>query len=68
MVRVNGAEEWRHDTTLAEALKDADKRLAPLDPARHQPNEASRRYRSVSLPKDAHDLGGYVQKEEDVKD
>ena len=68
MVRANAAEEWRHDTTLAEALKDADRRLAPLDPARHQPNEASRRYRSVSLPKDARDLGGYVQKEEDVKD
>jgi hypothetical protein len=68
MVRASAAEEWRHDTTLAEALKDADRRLAPLDPARHQPNEASRRYRSVSLPTDAHDLGGYVQKEEDVKD
>jgi hypothetical protein len=67
MVRANAAEEWRPDTTLAEALKDADRRLLPLD-HRHHPYEGSSRYRSVSLPKEADDLGGYVQDEEDVKD
>jgi hypothetical protein len=67
MVRANADEEWRHDTKLAEALKDADRRLPPLDD-RHHPYKPTSRYRSVSQPHDAHDLGGYVQNEEDVKD
>ena len=67
MVRSNTDEEWRHDTTLAEALKYADRRLPPLDANRQQPYESNSNYRSVSKPNSADDLGGYVQREEDVK-
>jgi hypothetical protein len=60
MVRESQQAEWRPDTGLADALKTASGRLAPIDD-HHCPLEDSRRYRPASEVRDALDLGGYFQ-------
>jgi hypothetical protein len=60
MVRATADEDWRHDTTLLEALKSESDRRAPIDD-HHLPEKPATRYRPVSQPSDDRDLGGYVQ-------
>jgi hypothetical protein len=62
MVRASETEAWRPDTTFLEAAKAADPRRATVDD-RHSAYSANRRYREVSRPQGARDLGGYVQDE-----
>jgi hypothetical protein len=60
MVRSDDSSEWRADTSLIEAGKDAANRLSKITD-RHQAYSNSGRYRQVSTVRDARDLGGYVQ-------
>jgi hypothetical protein len=62
MVRASETEPWRPDTALLEAAKAADPRLATVED-HHPAYSGNRRYREVSRPRGAGDLGGYVQDE-----
>jgi hypothetical protein len=60
MVCANDSEQWRPDTTLIEAAKAVDARLATVD-SHHAALAGNDRYRPVSKPHDWRDLGGYMQ-------
>jgi hypothetical protein len=62
VVCANDSEQWRPDTTLIEAAKAIDARLATVD-SHHAPLPGNDRYRAVSKPQDWRDLGGYMQDE-----
>ncbi len=59
MVRGSASEEWRPDSTLAEAVAPKDDRLSPLD-NRHAAITPSGLYQPASEVKDSTDLGGYI--------
>jgi hypothetical protein len=59
MVRGSANEEWRPDSTLAEAVAPKDDRLSPLD-NRHAAITPSGLYQPASEVKDSTDLGGYI--------
>ncbi len=62
MVRAHDSEEWRPDTRLIEAAKEAAARLATVDD-HHSVHPVNGRYREASRLRDWRDLGGYVQDE-----
>jgi hypothetical protein len=62
VVRATEAEAWRPDTTLLEAAKTADPRLATVAD-HHSTYAGNTRYREVSRTRDSDDLGGYIQDE-----
>ncbi len=59
IVRGSANEEWRPDSTLAEAVAPKDDRLSPLD-NRHAAITPSGLYQPASEVKDSTDLGGYI--------
>jgi len=59
IVRGSANEEWRPDSTLAEAVAPKDDRLSPLD-NRHSAITPSGLYQPASEVKDSTDLGGYI--------
>jgi len=64
LVRQTAEAEWTADTTLIEASKSADDRLA-LVATNHESLPANRDYRAASEVRDAQDLGGYIEGEKD---
>jgi hypothetical protein len=63
LVRKGAEGEWLTDTTLSEAAKSADDRLA-LVASNHESLPGNSNYRAASEVRNAQDLGGYIEGEE----
>ena len=60
LVRQAADAEWVADTTLSEAVKSSDDRLATVA-STHESSAGNRHYRAASEVRSAQDLGGYIE-------